>query len=73
MCSITGGCIMEYWNHVAAFHPCKCPMCSRPITKLTPEPSLSRQKDTEIREVLNNVRQDNCLSAGGAFCFILVC
>ncbi|GKF76775.1 hypothetical protein Tco_0229245, partial [Tanacetum coccineum] len=33
------GCIIEYWNHVAAFHPCKFLMCSRPITKLTPEPT----------------------------------
>ncbi|KAK9070663.1 hypothetical protein SSX86_011065 [Deinandra increscens subsp. villosa] len=66
-----GGCIMEYWNHVAAFRPCKCPMCSRPITKLTPEPSLYQQQDAGVREILKNVRQYNCLFAGGACGFIL--
>lgn len=66
-----GGCIMEYWNHVAAFRPCKCPMCSSPITKLTPEPTLSQQQDADIRDVLKNVRQYNCLFAGGACGFIL--
>ncbi|XP_071698177.1 uncharacterized protein [Rutidosis leptorrhynchoides] len=67
-----GGCIMEYWNHVAAFHPCKCPMCSRPISKLTPESTLSYQQDPGIREVLRNVKQYNCLFAGGACGFIMV-
>ncbi|KAK1434437.1 hypothetical protein QVD17_00179 [Tagetes erecta] len=62
-----GGCIMEYWNHVAAFRPCKCPLCSRPITNLTPEPTLYQQQDDDagIRETINNVRKYNCLFAGG--------
>ncbi|KAL8208922.1 hypothetical protein R6Q57_008334 [Mikania cordata] len=66
-----GGCIMEYWNHVAAFRPCKCPMCSRPITKLTPDANLYQQQDASIHEILKSVRQYNCLFAGGAFGFIL--
>lgn len=66
-----GGCILEYWNHVAAFRPCKCPMCSRQITKLTPEPSLYQQENLEVSAVLKNVQQYNRLFVGGIYGFIL--
>nr|KAJ0212206.1 hypothetical protein LSAT_V11C400208260 [Lactuca sativa]KAJ0213395.1 hypothetical protein LSAT_V11C400208280 [Lactuca sativa] len=61
----TGGCIMEYWKHVAAFQPCN------PIIKLTLEATLSQQQDAGIHDVLKNVRQYNCLFAGGTCSFIL--
>ncbi|KAF5803359.1 putative transcription factor C2H2 family [Helianthus annuus] len=71
-----GGCIIEYWNHVAAFRPCKCPMCSRLITKLTPEATLYQQQhddndDAGTRQILRSVRQYNCLFVGGACGFVL--
>ncbi|XP_076933273.1 uncharacterized protein LOC143599122 [Bidens hawaiensis] len=50
-------------------------MCSRPITKLTPESTLYQQQqqqhDQGVRELLKNVKQYNCLFVGGASGFIL--
>ncbi|XP_076881307.1 uncharacterized protein LOC143529380 [Bidens hawaiensis] len=68
-----GACILEYWNHVAAFKPCNCPMCSRPITKLTPQSTLYHHQhhDQGIRHIINNVNQYNCLFLGGPRGFIL--
>ncbi|CAI9765319.1 unnamed protein product [Fraxinus pennsylvanica] len=60
-----GGCILQYWNFSAALRPCKCPMCSQHITKLTPEASLYSQHETEISQVLKNVNNYNRLFVGG--------
>ncbi|GJW91373.1 RING/U-box superfamily protein [Tanacetum coccineum] len=61
-----GGCIMEYWNIVAAFRPCKCPMCSRPITKLMPKPMLQQnqllplgQPSAPKTSIVVNARRNN--------------
>ncbi|CAA3002979.1 E3 ubiquitin-protein ligase RNF170-like isoform X2 [Olea europaea var. sylvestris] len=60
-----GGCILQYWNFSAALRPCKCPMCSQHITKLTPEASLYCQHETEVSQVLKNVNNYNRLFVGG--------
>ncbi|KAL2477549.1 RING/U-box superfamily protein [Forsythia ovata] len=60
-----GGCILQYWNFSAALRPCKCPMCSQHITNLTPEPSLYRQHEAEVIQVLKNVGNYNRLFVGG--------
>ncbi|KAF2305817.1 hypothetical protein GH714_008246 [Hevea brasiliensis] len=62
----TGSCILQYWNYSAASKPCKCPMCTSGITKLTPEASLHRQHEQEVTKVLDNVHRYNRLFVGGA-------
>ncbi|KAK3016333.1 hypothetical protein RJ639_007313, partial [Escallonia herrerae] len=66
-----GGCILQYWNHVSAFQPCKCPMCSRQITKLTPEASLYCQQEVEVTLVLKSVHTYNRLFVGGVYGLML--
>ncbi|KAF2305790.1 hypothetical protein GH714_008190 [Hevea brasiliensis] len=61
-----GSCILQYWNYSAASKPCKCPMCTSGITKLTPEASLHRQHEQEVTKVLDNVHRYNRLFVGGA-------
>nr|GLL23896.1 E3 ubiquitin-protein ligase RNF170-like [Ipomoea trifida] len=43
-----GGCILQYWNCSAALQPCNCLMCSKQITKLTPEASLYHSQEVEV-------------------------
>ncbi|CAK9168282.1 unnamed protein product [Ilex paraguariensis] len=62
-----GGCILQYWNHIAALKPCKCPMCSQQITTLTPEASLFHQPEVEVTEILSNVQRYNRLFVGGIY------
>ncbi|GAV61371.1 zf-C3HC4 domain-containing protein [Cephalotus follicularis] len=59
-------CILQFWNYSAACKPCKCPMCSRYIVKLTPEGSLQGQQEKELTELLKNVQRYNHLFTGGA-------
>ncbi|CAK9151133.1 unnamed protein product [Ilex paraguariensis] len=61
------GCILQYWNHIAALKPCKCPMCSQQITTLTPEASLFHQPEVEVTEILSNVQRYNRLFVGGIY------
>ncbi|CAI0447047.1 unnamed protein product [Linum tenue] len=61
-----GGCILQFWNYSAASRPCKCPMCSSSITKLTPEASLLNQREQEVKDVLRGVERYNRLYVGGA-------
>ncbi|CAL1410063.1 unnamed protein product [Linum trigynum] len=61
-----GGCILQFWNYSAAARPCKCPMCSSSITKLTPEASLLNQPEQGVKEVLRDVERYNRLYVGGA-------
>ncbi|CAI0557019.1 unnamed protein product [Linum tenue] len=61
-----GGCILQFWNYSAASRPCKCPMCSSSITKLTPEASLLNQPEQGVKEVLRDVERYNRLYVGGA-------
>ncbi|CAN0927803.1 E3 ubiquitin-protein ligase RNF170, partial [Linum grandiflorum] len=61
-----GSCILQFWNYSAASRPCKCPMCSSSITKLTPEASLLSRQEREVTEVLKNVQRYNRLYVGGA-------
>ncbi|KAA8545509.1 hypothetical protein F0562_020293 [Nyssa sinensis] len=65
------GCILQYWNHGAALQPCKCPMCSQQISRLTPETSLNLQQEEEVTEVLKNVWKYNRLFVGGTYGFVL--
>ncbi|KAL7119572.1 hypothetical protein ACP275_02G070900 [Erythranthe tilingii] len=60
-----GNCILLYWNFCYSFRPCKCPMCSQRITKLTAEASLYHKREVEIRKVLQNVDEYNRLHLGG--------
>ncbi|XP_065856079.1 uncharacterized protein [Euphorbia lathyris] len=61
-----GSCILQYWNYSAASKPCKCPMCTSSITKLTPETSLYTRQEEEVTKVLENVHRYNRLFVGGA-------
>ncbi|KAF7127669.1 hypothetical protein RHSIM_Rhsim11G0127600 [Rhododendron simsii] len=63
-----GDCILQYWNHGAALKPCKCPMCSQPITRLIPEASFDHCQDVEV---LQNVRKYNRVFVGGTYGLIL--
>lgn len=56
---------MQYWNYAAVARPCKCPMCVRHITKLSPEASLQQRHEQEVKEVLDKVRRYNRLFVGG--------
>nr|GMC89734.1 E3 ubiquitin-protein ligase RNF170-like [Ipomoea batatas] len=66
-----GGCILQYWNYSAALQPCNCPMCSKKITKLTPEASLYHSREVEVIEVLGSIRKYNRLFVGGTYGFML--
>lgn len=65
-----GDCILQYWNHGAALKPCKCPMCSQPITRLIPEASFDHCQNVEV---LQNVQKYNRIFVGGTYGLILVC
>ncbi|XP_010530880.1 PREDICTED: E3 ubiquitin-protein ligase RNF170 isoform X2 [Tarenaya hassleriana] len=60
-----GSCILQFWSYSTAARPCKCPMCVRHITKLTPEASLQQSQEQEVKEVLAKVRRYNRLFVGG--------
>ncbi|CAA7025231.1 unnamed protein product [Microthlaspi erraticum] len=65
-----GGCILQYWNYAAISRPCKCPMCVRYITKLSPEASLQQCQEREVKEVLAKIRRYNRLFVGGLTGFV---
>ncbi|CAE6160763.1 unnamed protein product [Arabidopsis arenosa] len=65
-----GNCILQYWNYAAISRPCKCPMCVRHITKLSPEASLQERQEQEVKEVLDKVRRYNRLFVGGLTGFV---
>ncbi|KAF8112338.1 hypothetical protein N665_0065s0109 [Sinapis alba] len=67
-----GSCILQYWNYAAVSRPCKCPMCVRHITKLTPEASLQERQEQEVKEVLAKIRRYNRLFVGGLTGFVQV-
>lgn len=59
-------CILQFWNYMAALQKCKCPICSRLISKLTPEASLLILQEEEVMEILKNIQRYNRLFQGGA-------
>ncbi|XP_059653515.1 uncharacterized protein LOC132300460 isoform X2 [Cornus florida] len=61
------GCILQYWKHGSELQPCKCPMCSRPICKLTPATSMHYQQEEGVAEVLENIWTYNHLFVGGIY------
>ncbi|CAH8380125.1 unnamed protein product [Eruca vesicaria subsp. sativa] len=65
-----GSCILQYWNYAAVSRPCKCPMCVRHITKLSPEASLQQREEPEVKEVLAKIRRYNRLFVGGLTGFV---
>ncbi|ESQ53749.1 hypothetical protein EUTSA_v10026077mg [Eutrema salsugineum] len=65
-----GSCILQYWSYAAVSRPCKCPMCVRHITKLSPEASLQQCQEQEVKEVLAKVRRYNRLFVGGLTGFV---
>ncbi|XP_024005250.1 E3 ubiquitin-protein ligase RNF170 isoform X2 [Eutrema salsugineum] len=67
-----GSCILQYWSYAAVSRPCKCPMCVRHITKLSPEASLQQCQEQEVKEVLAKVRRYNRLFVGGLTGFVQV-
>ncbi|GKB25803.1 E3 ubiquitin protein ligase RNF170-like protein isoform X1 [Tanacetum coccineum] len=52
-------------GHWTALQKCNCPICARPISKLTPEASLLIMREVEVVEVLKNVQRYNRLFQGG--------
>ncbi|XP_044487913.1 E3 ubiquitin-protein ligase RNF170 isoform X2 [Mangifera indica] len=64
--TIPCSCILQFWNYSSASKPCKCPMCSRFIRRLTPEASLCHRQEQEVTEVLKNILRYNRLFVGGA-------
>ncbi|KAM7478858.1 hypothetical protein LguiA_027071 [Lonicera macranthoides] len=63
-------CILQFWNYRAALQKCKCPICARLISKLTPEASLLILQEEEVIQVLKNVQRYNHLFQGGAHGFM---
>ncbi|PSS19042.1 E3 ubiquitin-protein like [Actinidia chinensis var. chinensis] len=64
-------CILMLWNYSSALQRCKCPICSRLISKLTPEASLTLRREKEIVEALKKLQRYNRLFVGGARGFIM--
>ncbi|KAF5727241.1 hypothetical protein HS088_TW22G00930 [Tripterygium wilfordii] len=60
-----GSCILQFWNYSAISKPCRCPMCSSNIIKLTPEASLFNEQELEVSEVIDRVQRYNSLFVGG--------
>ncbi|KAL1828332.1 hypothetical protein DCAR_0207538 [Daucus carota subsp. sativus] len=60
-----GSCIMQFWHYKATVKRCKCPICSRLISVLTPEACLLGRQEKEVVDVLKNVHRYNCLFQGG--------
>ncbi|PWA59273.1 Zinc finger, RING/FYVE/PHD-type [Artemisia annua] len=58
-------CILRFWTYRTALQKCNCPICTRPISKLTPEASLLIMREVEVVEVLKNVQKYNRLFQGG--------
>ncbi|GFY94718.1 serine hydroxymethyltransferase 6 [Actinidia rufa] len=58
-------------GHCSALQRCKCPICSRLISKLTPEASLTLRREKEIVEALKKLQRYNRLFVGGARGFIM--
>ncbi|XP_059653511.1 uncharacterized protein LOC132300458 isoform X2 [Cornus florida] len=53
------GCILRWWNDGSK--PCKCPLCSRPISKLTTVTSMHHQQEEGVTKALENIRKYNRL------------
>ncbi|GMQ01886.1 hypothetical protein CsSME_00048352 [Camellia sinensis var. sinensis] len=64
-------CILMFWNYSSALQRCKCPICSRLISKLIPEASLSLRREEDVVQVLKKVQGYNRLFVGGAHGFIM--
>lgn len=58
-------CILQFWTYRSVLQKCNCPICARPISKLTPEASLLIMHEVEVVEVLKNVQRYNRLFQGG--------
>nr|GEX11176.1 E3 ubiquitin-protein ligase RNF170-like isoform X1 [Tanacetum cinerariifolium] len=58
-------CILRFWTYRTVLQKCNCPICARPISKLTPEASLLITREVEVVEVLKNVQRYNHLFQGG--------
>ncbi|KAL6512137.1 hypothetical protein OROGR_021734 [Orobanche gracilis] len=57
-----GSCILQVWDHGAALHPCKCPLCRREITLLVPGEASSRQHcRADVAEILQRIERYNRL------------
>ncbi|KAG5548498.1 hypothetical protein RHGRI_013999 [Rhododendron griersonianum] len=63
---IPSRCILMLWNYGRALQRCKCPICTRCISELTPEASLTLQQEEEVVEALKKVERYNRLYVGGA-------
>ncbi|KAD4179450.1 hypothetical protein E3N88_28041 [Mikania micrantha] len=58
-------CILQFWTYRTVLQKCNCPICARPIGKLTPEASLLMMHEVEVVEVLKKVQRYNRLFQGG--------
>ncbi|KAL7227893.1 hypothetical protein ACSBR1_022719 [Camellia fascicularis] len=65
-------CILMFWNYSSALQRCKCPICSRLISKLMPEASLSLRREEDVVQALKKVQGYNRLFVGGAHGFIML-
>ncbi|KAJ0600115.1 hypothetical protein HanIR_Chr03g0112881 [Helianthus annuus] len=62
---VYSNCILQFWTYRTVLQKCNCPICARPISKLTPEASLNMMNEVEVVEVLKNVQRYNRLFQGG--------
>ncbi|XP_076947450.1 uncharacterized protein LOC143619391 [Bidens hawaiensis] len=58
-------CILRFWTYRTVLQKCNCPICARPISKLTPEESLLIVQEAEVAKVLKDVQRYNRLFQGG--------
>lgn len=58
----SGSCFLQLWDHGAALHPCKCPLCRRETTLLVPSEASSGQNYTaDVAEILQRIERYNRL------------
>lgn len=64
-------CILQFWMYTSVIQPCKCPLCSLPITNLVLDMSQLVQPGEDVEEVIRNVKHYNRLFVGGLHAFFL--
>ncbi|KAJ7546883.1 hypothetical protein O6H91_08G059200 [Diphasiastrum complanatum] len=65
-----GECILRVWQHNSALRPCKCPICRRPITLLTPSGLIGQEYDAESKRVMREISKYNVVFGGGPMSLI---
>ncbi|KAJ7543837.1 hypothetical protein O6H91_09G054600 [Diphasiastrum complanatum] len=60
-----GECILMVWHHSSALHPCKCPICRRPINLFIPSNLIGQEHDVESERVMRDIAKYNRFFGGG--------